>query len=214
MSGRMVEEVPSPLLFEPLSIRGHDVRNRIVSSAHNPNWDAEGLISEKHVRYHVRKARGGAGLVMTFGSASVHREAGAFDDSIRLWDPDNEPALRALARGVHEHGALVMSQASHLGHRGSSLISGRPRQAPSEIPQPVRREIPHVLKVREIRDIVGSFAEAARRLEHCGWDGIEITSFGGHLIEQFWSPRVNLREDAYGGDFEGRMRFSIEVVEA
>jgi 2,4-dienoyl-CoA reductase-like NADH-dependent reductase (Old Yellow Enzyme family) len=210
-----VADVPRyPRLFEPLVVRGQRLRNRIVSTAHNPNWDADGVISEKHVRYHVRKARGGAGLVMTFGSASVHQQAGAFPDSIRLWDPDNEPALRELARGVHEHGAVVMSQASHLGHRGNSLISGRPLQAPSEVPQPVRREIPHVLKVREIREIVGSFAEAARRLERCGWDGIEITSFGGHLIEQFWSPRINLRDDAYGGDFESRMRFSIEVVEA
>lgn len=211
--GGVAAPEPYTRLFERLSIRGHRLRNRIVSSAHNPNWDADGVISEKHVRYHVRKARGGAGLVMTFGSASVHREAGAFPDSIRLWDPDNEPALRALARGVHDHGAVVISQASHLGHRGNSLISGRPLQAPSEVPQPVRREIPHVLKVREIRAIVSSFGEAARRLERCGWDGIEITSFGGHLIEQFWSPRVNLRDDAYGGDFEGRMRFSVEVLE-
>ena len=123
--GRMIGGVATPgpygRLFEPLAIRGHRLRNRIVSSAHNPNGDVDGVISEKHVRYHVRKARGGAGLIMTFGSASVHREAGAFPDSIRLWDPDKEPALRALARGMHDHGGVVMSQASHLGHRGSSL---------------------------------------------------------------------------------------------
>lgn len=206
--------VPYPHLFTPLTLRGREIRNRIVSSAHNPNWDADGVISEKHVEYHVRKAQGGAGLVMVFGSAMVHRDGGAFPDSIRLWDPDNEPALRRLAEGTHQHGALMMSQASHLGHRGNSLISGRPLQAPSEVPQGVRRETPHVLKVREIRDIVGSFAAAARRLHRCGFDGIEITSFGGHLIEQFWSPRINLRDDVYGGDIEGRMRFSVEVVDA
>ncbi len=201
-------------LFQPITLRGREVKNRIVSTAHNPNWDPDGLISQKHVAYHVRKARGGAGLVMVFGSANVHRWAGAFPDSIRLWDPDNEPALRLLADGVHAAGALVMSQASHLGHRGSSLITGRPLQAPSEVIQPVRREIPHVLSQSEIHQIVNSFADAARRLERTGFDGIEITSFGGHLIEQFWSPTVNLREDVYGGDFEGRVRFSVEVVDA
>ena len=203
-----------PHLFEPITMRGREVRNRIVSTAHNPNWDTDGVISDKHVDYHVRKAEGGAGLLMVFGSAMVHRDGGAFPDSIRLWDADNEPALRRLAEGVHRHGALVMSQASHLGHRGNSLTTGRPLQAPSEIPQPVRRETPHVLKIDEIRAIVGSFAAAARRLHRCGFDGIEITSFGGHLVEQFWSPSVNLREDVYGGDIEGRMRFSVEVVEA
>ncbi len=205
---------PYPRLFEPITIRRREIKNRIVSTAHNPNWEGDGLISEKHVRYHVRKAAGGAGLVMTFGSADVHKEGGAFTDSVKLWEPANEAALRQLAEGVHRHGAAVISQASHLGHRGNSLISGRPLQAPSEVPQPVRREIPHVLKKGEIKAIVTSFAEAARRLERCGWDGIEITSFGGHLIEQFWSPRINRREDEYGGDLEGRMRFSIEIVEA
>ncbi len=206
--------VAYPYLFEPIAVRGREINNRIVSTAHNPNWDPDGLISQKHVAYHVRKAQGGAGLVMVFGSANVHRWAGAFPDSIRLWDPQNEPALRRLADGVHAQGALVMSQASHLGHRGNSLITGRPLQAPSEVIQPVRREIPHVLGQTEIREIVGSFAGAARRLERSGFDGVEITSFGGHLIEQFWSPTVNLREDVYGGDFEGRVRFSVEVVDA
>jgi len=78
----------------------------------------------------------------------------------------------------------------------------------------VHREIPHVLSRNEISQIVESFVGAAQRLERCGWDGIEITSYAGQLIEQFWSPRVNVREDEYGGDLAGRMRFSVDVVQA
>src|SRR5699024_8456094 len=66
----------------------------------------------------------------------------------------------------------------------------------------------------EIPVIIEGFVDCAKRLERCGWDGIEVTSFGGHLIEQFWSPKLNKRKDKYGGSFEGRMRFSIEIIQA
>ena len=201
-------------LFEPISIGAHTIRNRIVSTAHATGYDQDGLLTERYVRYHERKAAGGAGLVMTFGSASVYEGSTAPYGSMRLWDAANEPLLRDLAMRVHEHGATIMSQATHMGRRGNSLKSGRPLQAPSAVPEPVHREIPQVLRTAEIEAIVHAFAAVAARLEACGWDGMEITSFGGHLIEQFWSPAINDRTDRYGGDLEGRMRFSVEVVQA
>jgi 2,4-dienoyl-CoA reductase-like NADH-dependent reductase (Old Yellow Enzyme family) len=203
-----------PRLFEPLTIGSRTVKNRIVSTAHATGYDQDGLLTERYVRYHARKAAGGAGLVMAFGSASVHQGSTASYGSVRLWDPANEPLLRDLAGRAHEHGALIMSQATHMGRRGNSLKSGIALQAPSALPEPVHREIPHVLSVAEIEEIVRAFAAAAARLEACGWDGMEITSFGGHLIEQFWSPTINARADRYGGDLEGRLRFSVEVVQA
>jgi 2,4-dienoyl-CoA reductase-like NADH-dependent reductase (Old Yellow Enzyme family) len=202
------------LLFTPMEIGRREVKNRIVSTAHATGFGEDGVLTDRYVRYHERKAAGGAGLIMTFGSASVYRESAASYGSVSLWDPENEPFLRDLADRVHAHGALIMSQATHMGRRGSSLESGRPLQAPSAVPEPVHREIPHILRTEEIPPIVEAFAEAAARLERCGWDGVEITSFGGHLIEQFWSPLINDRTDQYGGDLAGRMRFSVEVIEA
>jgi 2,4-dienoyl-CoA reductase-like NADH-dependent reductase (Old Yellow Enzyme family) len=202
------------LLFTPMEIGRREVKNRIVSTAHATGFGEDGLLNDRYVRYHERKATGGAGLIMTFGSASVYRESAASYGSVSLWDPENEPYFRDLADRVHAHGALLMSQATHMGRRGSSLESGRPLQAPSAVPEPVHREVPHVLRTDEIPPIVEAFAEAAARLERCGWDGVEITSLGGHLIEQFWSPLINDRTDAYGGDLAGRMRFSVEVIDA
>src|SRR5690349_3793054 len=165
--------------------------------------------------YHVRKAAGGAGLVMTFGSASVDPTTAASYGSVALWDESNEPALRALAAGVHEHGALCISQMTHMGRRGNSLESGIPLRAPSDIPEPVHREVPVPLDAAEIPGIVERFAAAARRLEACGWDGCEVTSFGGHLIEQFFDPAINTRTDEYGGgSLQSRTRFGREVLEA
>jgi 2,4-dienoyl-CoA reductase-like NADH-dependent reductase (Old Yellow Enzyme family) len=203
-----------PRLFEPLTI-GHKVtKNRIVSTAHATGYDSDGLLTERYVAYHARKAEGGAGIVLTFGSASVFKGSVASYGSVRLWDPANEPALRELARRAHLHGALIMSQATHMGRRGNTLRGNGPLWAPGPEPEPVHREIPHVMSIEEIQAVIAAFADAARRLEACGWDGIEVTSFGGHLIEQFWSPVVNRRTDRYGGDFQNRMRFVEEVLRA
>lgn len=207
------KEVKLNKLFSPLKIGEREVKNRIVSSSHAVGFD-HGLLTERHLRYHERKAEGGTGLVMTFGSASVYKESSASYGSVSLWDPRNEPFLIDLAKRVQVHGALIMSQATHMGRRGSSIISGRSIQAPSAHPEPVHREISHVLRTEEIQPIIDAFADAAATLERCGWDGMEITAFGGHLIEQFWSPVINDRTDRYGGDFEGRNRFAVEVLQA
>jgi 2,4-dienoyl-CoA reductase-like NADH-dependent reductase (Old Yellow Enzyme family) len=201
-----------PLLLSPFEIRGRRLRNRIVSTPHATGWSRDGLIDRSEVDYHVRKAAGGVGLVMTFGSASVDPGTEASYGSIALWDDRNEPALRALADGVHEQGGLVISQMTHMGRRGTSAISGIPLRAPSDLPEGVHMEVPVTLATDELPAIVQRFAEVARRLERCGLDGAEVTSFGGHLIEQFFDPLVNTRTDEYGGSLENRTRFAREVL--
>lgn len=202
------------LLLSPLTIGNKTVRNRIVSTPHATGWDKpSGTITQAEINYHVRKAAGGCGLVMTFGSASVDPSTAASYGAIALWDPTNEPALRALADGVHEHGGLIMSQITHMGRRGDSRASGIPVRGPSDIPEPEHREVPIPLTTTEIQALAGRFVDVAKRLEACGWDGCEVTSFG-HLIEQFWDPKINNRTDQYGGSLENRMRFGLEVVAA
>jgi 2,4-dienoyl-CoA reductase-like NADH-dependent reductase (Old Yellow Enzyme family) len=203
-----------PHLFSRLILGKRLLKNRIVSTAHESGWDLDGIITDKYADYFIGKATGGAGLVMTFGAANVHEPAGAMHGSISLWNPLNEPVLARMAKEAHAAGAVLMSQASHLGRRGSSVDSHRPLMAVSEQPEPMHKEIPHVLSTDDFAEIAHSFAQAAVRLERCGWDGIEITSFGGHLIEQTWSPALNTRTDRYGGTFENRMRFVTEVLQA
>ncbi len=198
----------------PSSFADAELRNRIVSTPHATGWSRDGLIDRSEVDYHVRKAAGGCALVMTFGSASVDPATEASYGSIALWDERNEPALRALADGVHAHGGLVISQMTHMGRRGTSVISGIPLRAPSDLPEGVHMEVPVPLATDELPGIVERFADVARRLERCGLDGVEVTSFGGHLIEQFFDPGVNTRTDAYGGSLENRTRFAREVLEA
>jgi 2,4-dienoyl-CoA reductase-like NADH-dependent reductase (Old Yellow Enzyme family) len=203
-----------PRLFTPMVIGSRQVKNRIVSTAHGTRYDRAGLLTPDYVEYYTRKAAGGVGLLVTFGSASVHPASTPAYGAIRLWDHRNEAQLRRLAENAHRHGAMILAQATHQGRRGSSFTSGQPVAAPSAEAEPVHGDIPHVLTIPEIRGIVAAFRDAAIFLEACGWDGIEVTSLGGHLIEQFWSPAVNHRQDEYGGDLHGRMRFSVEVLQA
>ena len=205
---------PLPASAPPVALR--DPRppapqpNRLDAARHR--LESRGLIDRSEVDYHVRKAAGGCGLVMTFGSASVDPSTEASYGSVALWDERNEPALRALADGVHAQGGLVMSQMTHMGRRGTSAISGIPLRAPSDLPEGVHLEVPVPLATDEVPAIVERFAEVARRLERCGLDGAEVTSFGGHLIEQFFDPLVNTRTDEYGGSLENRTRLAREVL--
>jgi dimethylglycine catabolism A len=172
------------------------------------------LLTRAEVEYQVRKAAGGAGLVMTFGSAAVDPESAASYGSISLWDQRNDDLLRELAERVHEHGALIMSQMTHMGRRGNSLLSGVALKAASDLPEPVHREVPAVFTQDELAVLAGRFGDAARRLMDLGWDGAEVTSYGGHLIEQFFDPNVNTRVDHYGGSLENRVRFGREALQA
>ena len=203
-----------PHLFTPLTIRGRTIPNRIVSTPHATGWELPGgLISDKEVDYLVRKAAGGVGLVMTFGSATVDPTTAASYGSIALWNAQNEPQLRRIAEGVHAHGGLVISQTTHMGHRGSSRKIITPVRGVSDLPEPEHREVASPLEVEELHTLVQRFVDVALRLHRCGWDGVEVTSFA-HLIEQFWNPAINTRTDEYGGSLENRMRFGKQVVAA
>jgi dimethylglycine catabolism A len=203
-----------PTLFSPFQIGRRTVLNRIVSTPHATGWGHGGLLTQAEVEYQVRKAAGGTGLVMTFGSAAVDPTSAASYGSISLWDERNDDLLRELAERVHEHGALIMSQMTHMGRRGNSLLSGVALKAASDLPEGVHREVPAVFTENELAVLVGRFGHAARRLMDLGWDGAEVTSYGGHLIEQFFDPNINTRTDRYGGSLENRVRFGREVLQA
>lgn len=204
-----------PTLFSPITLNNVTIKNRIVSTAHATGYAIGGYPKEKYQRYYERKARGGVGLIITFGSCSVHPTSSVAEwNGVANWDDSVIPDLAAIAAVSHRHGAKIFSQITHMGRRGVSLNSSRPLLAPSPISEPAHRERPKEIELHEIKEVVIAFAAAAERLKRAGFDGVEITSYGGHLIEQFWSPHVNRRTDDYGGSLSNRMRFSVEVIEA
>src|SRR4051794_3739048 len=167
-----------PLLFSPITINGVTIKNRIVSTAHATAYAIGGHPKEKYRRYYERKARGGVGLIITFGSASVHPSSSVAEWSgVAVWDDAVIPDLTAMAEVVHRHGAKIFCQLTHMGRRGSSINSSRPLLAPSPIAEPSHRERPKQMELGEIREVVTAWADAAERVKRSGYDGVEITSY-------------------------------------
>jgi mycofactocin system FadH/OYE family oxidoreductase 2 len=205
-----------PLLFSPLRLGSLTLKNRICMSAHADSLGEQGLPTERAVRYYEARARGGAGLLMCFGSASVHPASSArVWNGIELFDDRVIPYLSAFADTMHEHGVPCLAQITHKGRRGTSDANDfRPLVGPSPVREPNHRETPHELDRDAIPEIVRAFADAALRLKQGGFDGCELMASACHLVDQFWTPRVNRRTDEYGGDLGSRMRFGIEVLQA
>lgn len=202
-------------LLSPFQIGTMTLRNRIVSTPHNTHYPRDGYITEDYIRYYSEKARGGAGLLQGFGSMSVHPTSPYQDwGNLKNWDDSSLPTFEKFAAEMHSHGAKVMAQLTHRGRRGNSTISEQAMVSASSVPETVNRFTPRPLKRDEIKDVVRGYASAALRLKRAGFDGAEISAFARHLIDQFWSPQVNVRTDEYGGSFENRMRFGVEVVRA
>lgn len=202
-------------LMTPLQIRGLTVRNRLFSSGHAPNYAVAGKPTERYVAYHAEKAKGGIGLTVFGGSSNVARESGSLFGAIYVGDDSIVPYFRTLADAVHEHGAAIMCQITHMGrHCRWDHGDWMPMIAPSSVRDPGGgRSLAREMNGRDILRAIKSYAAAARRCEEGGLDGIEIIS-SMHLPGQFLSPLANRRTDGYGGCLENRTRFLREVIEA
>ncbi|OLO03986.1 dimethylglycine demethylation protein DgcA [Salinicola socius] len=204
-------------LFKPIQIGKLTIRNRVVSTAHAEVYATDGgMTTERYVKYYEEKSKGGCGLCICGGSSPV-----SIDSPQQWWSSVNVstdriiPHFQNLADAVHRHGGKIMIQITHMGrrsrwdgHHWSTLLS------PSGIREPVHRATCKTIEEEEIWRIIGDFAQGARRVKEGGLDGCELSAVHQHLIDQFWSPRVNKRTDQWGGSFENRMRFGMEVLKA
>jgi 2,4-dienoyl-CoA reductase-like NADH-dependent reductase (Old Yellow Enzyme family)/thioredoxin reductase len=207
---------PIPTLFSPIQLGHQTVRNRICCSAHADCLAEEGMPTERTVSYYELKARGGAGIIMCFGSASVHPTSPArVWNGVELFHDRVIPHLRKFAAAMHRYGAPCVAQITHKGRRGQSAGNEwRRMYAPSAVREPNHRETPHPLDKKTMAEFVRAFADAAARLKEGGFDGCEVMASHGHLIDQFWTPSANRRSDEYGGDLTNRLRFGVEVIGA
>ncbi len=201
-------------LLQPFRLKGLVLKNRIMSTAHEPAYAEDGMPKTRYRLYHLEKARGGVALTMIGGSAVVDRDSPPAFGNLQLYRDEIVPWLRDLADAVHEHGCAVMCQITHLGRRSSNFTGDwLPLLWPSPIREPAHRAFPKEMEDFDIERVVRAYAAAAARCREAGLDGVEIEAYG-HLLDAFWSPAWNRREDRYGGSLDNRMRFSRLVVEA
>ena len=208
-----VHRANDPLL-QPYQLKHLTLKNRLMSTAHEPAYAEDGMPTERYRLYHVEKAKGGIALTMTAGSALVSPDSPAAFGNLYAYKEEIIPHLRRLADECHDYGCAVMIQLTHLGWRtGWNHSDWFPVIAPSMVREPAHRVFPKTMEDWDIDRVLAEYAVAAQHMKEAGLDGIEIECYG-HLPDAFWSPNTNHRDDDYGGSLDNRMRFSLQMFRA
>ena len=200
-------------LLQSFQLKHLRLKNRVLSTSHEPAYSEDGFPKERYRLYHEEKAKGEIALTMFGGSALVAPDSPPVFGNLYAGNDEIIPYFQKMADGVHKHGAALMCQITHMGRRSiSNAGDWLPIVAPSCVREPAHRGFPKIAEISDIRRIVKAYGAAARRCQQGGLDGVEIEAYG-HLLDSFWSPRTNLRTDHYGGILENRARFSLEIME-
>ncbi len=217
-----------PLLFSPLKLRGVTAPNRSVVSPMVQYRATDGLVNDYHLVHLGKFALGKFGIVFTENCA-IEPRGRVTQGDLGMWDDGQIEGHKRLVRFLKQEGALAATQITHSGRKGSTPRSfDKPGQlgpegagwqkwqvvGPSELPADKGWMIPRQLEESDIDDLVGKFGEAAKRADVAGYDVIEIHGAHGYLLAQFLSPISNKRNDQYGGDRAGRMRFPLAAARA
>ena len=201
-------------LLQPFQLKHLTLKNRVISTSHEPAYSEEALPKARYRLYHEEKAKGGIGMTMIGGSSIVAPDSPQAFGNLYVGSDAIIPWFKELTDGVHKYGAAVMVQITHLGRRTSwAKEHWLPVIAPSPVREPAHRAFPKEMEDWDFARVVAAYGAAARRCREGGMDGIEIESYG-HLFDAFWSPITNERTDEYGTQtLENRMRFSVEVLQ-
>jgi 2,4-dienoyl-CoA reductase (NADPH2) len=203
-----------PNLFSPIRISKLEVKNRIIMPAlilNYPLKDTE--LGDEWLTFYKQRAQGGAGLIIV-GACHVAPEGRQDEHQIGVDHDGWLPTLEKVSRVIADNGAVPALQLNHAGRYSKKKISGMDPVAPSAIVSKYTRELPRALTAGEVEATIEAFAQAALRAKKAGFQAIELLGATGYLISQFLSAVTNQREDRYGGDFNGRLTFVREMIQA
>lgn len=202
-------------LLTPFQLKHLTLKNRIMSTAHAPAYALDSMPQEQYQLYHEEKAKGGLSLTMFGGSSTISPDCPASFGQLAVGQPRIVPHFQQFAGRIHRHGAKLMCQITHMGRRtrwdsGDWLV---PVSA-SNRREHEHRSFPKPMEEWDFPRIIDDYAKAALHCKEGNLDGVEISGSGSHLISQFFAQHINHRHDKYGGSFENRVRFALEVVQA
>ncbi|MBP9183907.1 MAG: NADH:flavin oxidoreductase [Fuscovulum sp.] len=202
-------------LLQPYQLAHLTLRNRIITTSHEPAYGDDGMPKDRYRLYHLARAKAGVAMVMTAGSASVSRDSPPVFSNLLVWKDEVVPWMKRLTDDCHEAGAAVMIQLSHLGRRTRwDKADWLPVVAPGPSREPSHRAFPKVIEDWDIDRIVQDYADAAERMAAAGVDGVEFECYG-HLMDQFISPLTNALDGPYGGpSLDNRLRFAMDILTA
>ncbi len=207
------QESPFRHLFQPIDVGHKTLKHRLNFGAHTANMAVDGLPGERHRGYYLERAIGGAAMIVV-EPVPVHASAVLTRGNFRHSDDSVIPHFRRITDSCHEHGTVMIQQLYHVGQHGDWDNSFSPNWSPSGLPSMHDHDGSMAMSAHQINEVIEAFAAAAVRAKRAGFDGCELMAAYNAIIEQFWSPFTNRRDDAYGGSFENRMRFSTELLSA
>ncbi len=199
-------------LLQSFRLKHLHLKNRIITTSHEPAYNEDGFPKDRYIAYHLERAKGGIAMTMTAGSTVVSKDSPPSFDNIHAYKDEVVPWIKKLTERIHEQDCKIMIQLTHLGRRTSwskgdwlpSLSSGKHRE-------PAHKAFPKVIENWDIKRIISEYGDAAARMKEGGMDGVELEG-QGHLIGQFLSPLTNELETEYGGSLKNRLRFTLEVL--
>jgi len=208
-------KMSSDPLLQPYQLKHLTLKNRIMTTSHEPAYPEDGMPKERYRAYHEERAKAGIALAMTAGSAAVSKDSPPVFNNVLAYKDEVVPWIQNLTDGCHEHGCAVMIQLTHLGRRTNwNKHDWLPSVSSSKHREPAHRAFPKLIEDWDIERIISDFADAAERMKAGGMDGIEL-QVSGHLMDQFWSPLTNDLVGPYGADtLENRMLFPMDVLGA
>lgn len=201
-------------LLQPYRLKHLTLKNRIMTTSHEPAYPEDGMPKDRYRLYHLERAKAGVALTMTAGSAAVSKDSPPVFNNILAYKDEVVGWMKRLTDDCHEQGCAVMIQLTHLGRRTRwdkgdwlPVVAAGPDREPSH------RAFPKVIEDWDIERIIRDYADAAERMKEAGLDGVELECYG-HLMDQFMSPLTNALPAPYGGSLENRARFAMEVLAA
>ena len=201
-----------PLLFSPLKVGTQEVRNRVFMPPVSTNLADHGYVTDALIDHYTARAAGGVGLIVT-EVVTVEPTYVYLPGDMCVADDSYVPGWERLAASVHEHGAKILPQLFHPAYMAFPIPGTQQLIAPSNVGPYYAREAPRPVTREELSVLVRQFGDAAERMRRAGTDGVEIHAAHAHgLLGGFLSPLYNKRTDEYGGDIDGRLRLTLEVV--
>ncbi len=213
------QELRLEKLFTPIRIKSMELKNRLIMPPMGTILaDAEGAATDRLIDYYEARAKGGASLIIVeVTNVHPYTHIGIGDrGSCAIYDDKLIVGWKRFTQRIHAAGAKASMQLYHPGRQTITLDPAKPPVAPSAVPCPcpICHDVPRVLTIPEIEELVQAFAEGARRAKEADFDAVEIHGAHGYLIAQFMSAYSNKRNDRYGGDLRRRLRFPLEILQA
>jgi 2,4-dienoyl-CoA reductase-like NADH-dependent reductase (Old Yellow Enzyme family)/thioredoxin reductase len=200
-------------LLQPYQLKHLTLRNRIMTTSHEPAYPEDGMPKDRYAAYHAERAKAGVALAMTAGSAAVSKDSPPVFNNILAYRDEVVPWIKKLTDACHDYGCAVMIQLTHLGRRTTwNKGDWLPSVSSSRHREPAHRAFPKLAEDWDIERIITDFADATERMKEGGMDGIELQVYG-HLLDQFWSPLTNDLHGPYGGaSLDSRMQLLMDVL--